>query len=469
MKTTEPMRTESDSCGFQEVPVSRYWGASTQRCLTQFYVDGKVMPLPVIHAFGWIKKAAALAHQELGLLDPQLAKVIIEAAAEVAEGTWDDHFPLGIWQTGSGTATHMNVNEVIANRANEKCGQPLGQKAPVHPNDHVNMGQSTNDTFGTAMHVALWGGVHDILLPALASLIHALKDQQSKGASVVKVGRTHLQDAAPLTLGDEWGAFVDTFEASQKRIMICVQDLTCLPQGGTAVGTGLNAHPQFASLFATHLSRLLNTSFTVHPAPFSLMSMHDAIVFLGQALSLLAGDLFKMGQDLRLLSSGPRAGLGELVLPQNEPGSSIMPGKVNPTHIESLLMICVHVQGLSSIVAQAGTSGQLQLNVMKPLIVSHMFDMITLLANGMNNLRQYCLEGITFQQDQIDRHVHNSLMLVTALTPHIGYDKAARMARYAFDHHCSLKEANRQLGYVSEKDFDRWIQVEAMAKPKAGA
>lgn len=457
-------RTEKDSLGSEEVASDRYWGASTERCLRLFRLKDR-MPRAVIHAFGAQKKAAAQANAKLGLMAHDLASVMIDVAEEVACGRLDDHFPLSLWQTGSGTATNMNVNEVIANRANEKLGTPLGAKSPVHPNDHVNMGQSTNDSFGTVMHIAAIQKMHQDVLPALEAFMRALEKNRDGFGTQVKVGRTHLQDAAPLRVADEWNAFVATLRATQNRLQASVKALLTLPQGGTAVGTGLNAHPKFSETFAQFLSEDLGYAFTAHPAPFHLMSMHDDCVALSNDLMILAGDLTKIANDLRFLSCGPRAGIDELMLPQNEPGSSIMPGKVNPTQIESTLMVCVQVQGLGSAVLAAGSSGQLQLNVMKPLIISNVLKMMTLLAETMNSLRCHCIEGVGLNEAVTAAHVSESLMLVTALVPHIGYDKATKLAQYAFERNCSLKEACRALGFVSGDDFDVWVNPARIARP----
>ena len=461
---TSPNRREQDSLGTEEVAQNRYWGASTERCRRLFNIGDK-MPLAVIHAFGLQKAAAAKANLKLGLMEDALASAIVSAAYEVVRGGLDDHFPLNIWQTGSGTATNMNVNEVIANRANEKLGAPLGEKSPIHPNDHVNLGQSTNDSFGTVMHIAAIKNMRERLFPALSTFIDTLIKKRDAFGEHIKIGRTHLQDAAPLGISDEWGAFVNTLLATKVRLEASSQALLTLPQGGTAVGTGLNAHPKFAQTFAELLSEDLEYTFKVHPSPFHLISMHDDCVALSNDLALLASDLLKIASDVRLLSCGPRAGINELALPQNEPGSSIMPGKVNPTQVESMIMVCVQVQGLSSAVTLAGSMGQLQLNVMKPLMISNVLTMITLLADSMNSLRIHCIEGITLNEVVTEDYVSKSLMLVTALAPHIGYDKATQMAKYAFEHNCSLKEASRALGFISEEDFEAWVDPAKMAKP----
>jgi fumarate hydratase class II len=465
---TSTVRTEKDSLGSEEVAGDRYWGASTERCLRLFQL-GDRMPHAVIHAFGAQKKAAAKANARFGLLPHDIASVLVEVAGEVACGRLDDHFPLSLWQTGSGTATNMNVNEVIANRANEKLGAALGTKSPVHPNDHVNMGQSTNDSFGTVMHVAALQKMHQKLFPALDAFIGALIKKRDSFGEHIKIGRTHLQDAAPLRVSDEWNAFINTLYGAKNRLDASVEALLTLPQGGTAVGTGLNAHPWFAETFAQFLSEDLGYTFKVHPSPFHLMSMHDDCVALSNDLMILAGDLAKIANDLRFLSCGPRAGIDELMLPQNEPGSSIMPGKVNPTQIESTLMVCVQVQGLGSAVLAAGSSGQLQLNVMKPLIIANVLKMMTLLAETMNSLRSCCIEGITLNEAVTGMYVSESLMLVTALAPHIGYDKATQLTQHAFNHKCSLKDAARALGLVSEDDFDAWVDPAKMARPHQGS
>ena len=458
-------RIEKDSLGSEEVSQDYYWGASTERCRKQFKIGTTRMPLGVIRAFGVHKKVAAHVNVSLRLLDESLGAVIIEAADEVARGILDDHFPLSIWQTGSGTATHMNVNEVIANRANEKLGAPLGSKSPVHPNDHVNKGQSSNDSFGTVMHISAVSQMHHQLWPALDHFIEAIMIKRDAFMDRVKIGRTHLQDAAPLRVGDEWGAFVHTLQASRKRLEVSTKALLTIAQGGTAVGTGLNAHPQFAQTFAKELSKETGHTFVPHDAPFFLMTMHDDLVALANDLSVLAGDLMKIANDLRLLSCGPRAGIGELILPQNEPGSSIMPGKVNPTQIESMLMVCVQAQALASAVSHAGASGQLQLNVMKPLIIHNILEIINLLSDSMYSMRIHCIDNLSVNEAVIGKSVDASLMLVTALVPHIGYDKASQMARYALENDCSLRQASHVLGFVSEEEFDRWVSSTKMARP----
>lgn len=447
-------RLEKDSAGEEYVEDTKYWGASTERARRLFQVSYQKMPLAVIHALGRIKQAAAFANNNLGLLDQPLAGAIQKAASEVAEGKWDEHFPLSIWQTGSGTATHMNVNEVVANRANELLGKPLGKKFPVHPNDHVNKGQSTNDTFGTAMHVATVRHLYVHLLPALKGVIAWARQKEKEWAGLVKVGRTHMQDATPMTLGQEFGAFRAMLEASEVRIKESLKELSLVAQGGTAVGTGLGAHPDFAARCTQKLSELTGFSFQPHTSPFYMMAMHDALVNVSWQLATLAGGLGKMASDLRLLSSGPRCGLGEVVLPANEPGSSIMPGKVNPTQIESLLMVCVHVEGAAHSVARAGASGQLQLNVMKPLIIGHLLNNIVSLTDGMNNFRTYCLEGIVPNEGRLKHYAETSLMVVTALSKHIGYDRAAAIAKRAVEKDWTLKQAALDLGYMDEEQFD---------------
>lgn len=459
---TYATRTETDSLGAVEVPADRYWGAQTGRSLTYFKIGEERMPLALIRAFGLQKQACAQVNQALGLLDATLAKAIIQAAQEVARGELDDHFPLTVWQTGSGTQTNMNANEVISNRAIELLRGTMGSKKPVHPNDHVNLSQSSNDSFPTVMHVAIARALHDQLFPALGSFQKRLEGKAYAFQHIIKIGRTHLQDATPLTLGQEFGAFAFQIAQDDKRIRSALPDVYALGQGGTAVGTGLNAPPQFGEKVAATLTELTGLPFTSAPNKFEALASHDALIFLGGALATLAASLTKIANDIRFLSSGPRCGLGELVLPANEPGSSIMPGKVNPTQAEALTMVAAHVMGLQTAVTFGGASGHFQLNVFKPLIADHLLRMIRLLADGMQSFGQHCLEGLQPQEEQIQQHLEKSLMLVTALTPHIGYDSAAQIAKKALEDHTTLKQAALSLRLVTETDFDTWVRPENM-------
>lgn len=456
------VRIERDSFGPIEVPVDRYWGAQTQRSLIHFNIGERRMPMELIHAFGLQKKAAALVNKRLGGLSPDIADAVVQAAEEVAAGQLNDHFPLKIYQTGSGTQTHMNVNEVISNRAIELLGGVLGSKTPVHPNDHVNQSQSSNDSFPTVMHIAVVRALQDQLFPALHLLEKALMDKAEAFQPIIKVGRTHLQDATPLTLGQEFGAF--GFQVSQniKWIRGSLPDLYALAQGGTAVGTGLNASSGFAEAFAEEISRLTGLPFTSAPNTFEALASHDTLVFLSGALNTLAASLMKIANDIRLLASGPRCGLGELILPENEPGSSIMPGKVNPTQAEALTMVAAQVIGMHTATTIAGASGHLQLNVFKPLIASNVLESISLLADGMHSFTRYCLEGIQPNQEKITHHLENSLMLVTALAPHIGYDAAAAIAKTANQEGLTLKQAALASGLVTEASFEAWVRPEEM-------
>ena len=456
------VRIERDSFGPIEVPVDRYWGAQTQRSLLHFNIGERRMPMGLIHAFGLQKKAAALVNKRLGGLSPDIADAVVQAAEEVAAGQLDDHFPLKIYQTGSGTQTHMNVNEVISNRAIELLGGVLGSKTPVHPNDHVNQSQSSNDSFPTVMHIAVVRALQDQLFPALHLLEKALMDKAEAFQAIIKVGRTHLQDATPLTLGQEFGAF--GFQVSQniKWIRGSLPDLYALAQGGTAVGTGLNASSGFAQAFAEEISRLTGLPLTSAPNRFEALASHDTLVFLSGAFNTLAASLMKIANDIRLLASGPRCGLGELILPENEPGSSIMPGKVNPTQAEALTMVAAQVIGMHTATTIAGASGHLQLNVFKPLIASNVLESISLLSDGMHSFTRYCLEGIQPNQEKITHHLENSLMLVTALAPHIGYDAAAAIAKTANQEGLTLKQAALASGLVTEASFEAWVRPEEM-------
>ena len=458
-------RLERDTMGAVEVPADRYWGAQTERSLENFPIGTERMPLPLIHAFGLQKKAAALANMSLGDLPERLGNAIAAAADEVMAGCLDEHFPLVVWQTGSGTQTNMNVNEVIANRAIELLGGALGSKTPVHPNDHVNMSQSSNDSFPTAMHIATVTEIHQRLLPALRHLQEALSERSRAFADIVKIGRTHLQDATPVTLGQEFGAYARQVELGIARVEACLPRLFPLAQGGTAVGTGLNARPQFAERFVSKLVELSGLPFTSAVNKFEALAAHDALVEVSGALNVIAASATKIANDIRLLGSGPRSGLGEITLPENEPGSSIMPGKVNPTQAEALTMVAAQVMGNHVTITIAGSQGHLELNVFKPVIIYNLLQSIRLLADASRSFADRCIVGIEANRERIEELLHRSLMLVTALTPHIGYDKAAEIAKKAHREQLTLKEAALALGYVSEEDFGRWVRPEDMLEP----
>jgi fumarate hydratase class II len=466
MSTDRPAtRTETDSLGLVEVPADRYYGAQTARSLKYFAIGDDVMPRPVVRAFGVLKKAAALANRDLGKLPPEQAGLIVRAAEEVIDGRLDDQFPLRVWQTGSGTQTNMNANEVIANRANELAGAPLGKKSPVHPNDHVNMSQSSNDTFPTAMHIAAAQEIDRRLLPAVTGLRDALAAKAAEYADLIKIGRTHLMDAVPLTLGDEFSGYVTQLDQGVERIRGTLPGLYELALGGTAVGTGLNAPPGFAEKAAAHIARLTGLPFVPAANFFAALAAHDALVAASGALRTLACALMKVANDIRWLGSGPRCGLGELRLPENEPGSSIMPGKVNPTQSEALTMVCCQVIGNDTAVALAGSQGNFELNVFKPVIIHNVLHSTRLLADACRSFAEHCVAGLEPDRERIARHLHNSLMLVTALNPHIGYDKAAKAAQKAHAEGTSLREACVALGLFSGEDFDRLVRPEAMARP----
>jgi fumarate hydratase class II len=459
-------RTERDSMGPIEVPAEALWGAQTERSRRFFRIGEERMPLAVVRAFGLQKKAAARANRALGLLEDKLADAIERAADEVMGGALDAHFPLVVWQTGSGTQSNMNANEVIANRANQLLGSPLGSKSPVHPNDHVNLGQSSNDSFPTVMHLATVAEIHERLLPALERLRAALAERAQAFGDIVKIGRTHLQDAVPLTLGQEFSAYVRQVALGIERVLGCLPHLYELAQGGTAVGTGLNAHRDFATTFAGEASALTGRPFVSAPNKFEALAAHDALVHCSGALNTVAASLMKIGNDVRLLASGPRAGIAEISLPENEPGSSIMPGKVNPTQCEALTMVAAQVMGNHVAVTIAGASGHLELNVFKPVIVANVLRSIRLLADACDSFTEHCVSGIAADRDRIAELVERSLMLVTALSPHIGYDKAAEIAKRAHKEGTSLREAALASGYVTAQQFDDWVRPEAMIAPE---
>ena len=464
-KASAPMRTESDSMGQIEVPADRYYGAQTARSLIHFAIGKDTMPPELIRAFGILKKACALVNQDLGKLSREKAQLIVQAADEVISGKLDEHFPLRIWQTGSGTQTNMNANEVISNRAIEMAGGMMGSKKPIHPNDDVNMSQSSNDTFPAAMHIAAATETARRLQPALKTLRDALDDKAKEFAGIVKIGRTHLQDATPLTLGQEFSGYVSLLDRDAGRVAFALDGLYDLAIGGTAVGTGLNAHPEFAERAARKIAEQTGLPFRSHPNKFAALSAHDEIVFASGALKTLAASLMKIANDIRWLASGPRCGLGELTLPENEPGSSIMPGKVNPTQSEALTMVAVQVMGSDAAIGFAGSQGNFELNVFKPVMIFNYLNSVELLADACNSFVEHCVRGIQANRETIDRYVHNSLMLVTALAPKIGYDKAAKVAKTAHREHISLREAAIKLGYVTPEEFDRLVKPEDMTHP----
>jgi len=457
-------RIEFDTMGEVEVAADRYWGAQTERSLHHFAIGQDLMPIEVIHAFGILKKAAALTNAGLGKLDKDKAKLIVQAAEEVADGKLDDHFPLKVWQTGSGTQSNMNSNEVIANRAIEIAGGVLGSKDPVHPNDHVNMSQSSNDTFPTAMYIAAARTVHAKVLPAVTALKDALAVKAKAFDSIVKIGRTHLQDAVPLTLGQEFSAYVAQLEADISHIETTMPHVYQLALGGTAVGTGINSHPKFAKTAAKHIAKLTGLPFVSADNKFASLAAHDAIVMASGALKTLAVSLMKIANDIRWLGSGPRSGLGELVLPSNEPGSSIMPGKVNPTQCEALTMVCTQVMGNDTVISVAGSQGNFELNVYKPVMIYNFLHSANILSDSCERFTEFCVEGLQADEQRISEHLNNSLMLVTALNPHIGYDKAAAIAKKAHQDGSTLKQACLELGYLSEDEFNKYVDPGKMVR-----
>jgi len=458
-------RIEKDSMGEIQVPENAYYGAQTARSLENFNIGTEIMPLEVIRAFGILKKAAAMVNCELGLLAEDKAKLITAAADEIIAGKMDEQFPLRVWQTGSGTQSNMNVNEVIANRAIEIAGGCLGSKDPVHPNDHVNMSQSSNDTFPTAMHIAVTTAIHQRLLPEVKALHALVQKKRQEFAEIVKIGRTHLMDAVPLTLGQEFSGYAEQLHRGHRRIEQCLPRLYELAIGGTAVGTGLNTHPEFAERVAKRIAELTGLPFVSAPNKFEALAAHDTMVETSGALKTLAASLNKIANDVRWLGSGPRCGIGELRLPANEPGSSIMPGKVNPTQCEALTMIAAQVVGNDMTVAMAGASGNFELNVFKPVIVYNLLQSVRLLADGCKSFGERCVAGLEANKKVIDAYVHNSLMLVTALSPHIGYDKAAQIAHEAHHKGITLKEAAVSLGYLTAEQFEKIVVPENMIGP----
>jgi fumarate hydratase class II len=464
-QTRHQTRVETDSFGPIEVPADRYWGAQTERSLRNFRIGTERMPRPLLHALAVIKRAAAEVNHELGSLDARRAKAIVRAAQEVIDGKLDDHFPLTVWQTGSGTQTNMNVNEVIAARANELLGGKRGAHAPVHPNDHVNMSQSSNDCFPSAMHIAAAAEITRRLLPALAHLHAALERKRKEFAHIVKIGRTHTQDATPLTLGQEFSGYAAQVKSGRERVSQALKHVYPLAQGGTAVGTGLNSKPRFAALVAKRIAALTGLPFVSAPNKFEALASHDPIVFVHGALASVATGLFKIANDIRLLGSGPRSGLGELILPANEPGSSIMPGKVNPTQTEAVTMVCCQVFGNNTTITVAASQGHFELNVYKPVIAYALLQSVRLLADVAMSFTDHCVTGIRADEARIRELMERSLMLVTALAPRIGYERAAEIAKAAYAAGTTLREEAIRLGYVSAAEFDHLIRPEKMIRP----
>jgi len=458
-------RIETDSMGEVKVPNDKYYGAQTARSLLNFNIGREKFPEEFIKALAIVKKAAALVNKDLGKLAADKADLIVKAADEIIAGKLDEHFPLVVWQTGSGTQTNMNVNEVISNRAIEMTGGKLGSKNPIHPNDDVNKSQSTNDVFPTAMHVAAVMEVHELLIPAITKLRDALKKKSDEFAGIVKIGRTHLMDATPLTLGQEFSGYVQQLTNGLKRIDGVLPHLCELAIGGTAVGTGLNAHPQFAVKVSAKIAEITHLPFISAPNKFEALAAHDALVEFSGILKTLAVSLIKIANDIRWLGSGPRCGIGELLLPENEPGSSIMPGKVNPTQPEAVTMVCAHILGNDVTVNFAGASGNFELNVFKPVIIFNVLQSIRLMADVCVNFTDHCVVGIEANKGMIEKHLRNSLMLVTALNPHIGYDKAAQVVKKAHKEHMTLKEAALALGFLKEEEFDRIVDPKKMIGP----
>ena len=459
-------RIETDSMGEVQVPADKYWGAQTQRSFENFKIGTEKMPLPLIRALGVQKKAAALANMELGVLDKKLADAIITASEEVMSGKLNDHFPLAVWQTGSGTQTNMNINEVVANRAIEILGGVIGSKKPVHPNDHVNYGQSSNDTFPTVMHIAAVEQIHHALIPALEHLEEALGKKADEFMKIIKIGRTHLQDATPVTLGQEFSGYAKQIEYGIERIQSCLPRLSQLAQGGTAVGTGLNCKKGFAELFAKKVSEITKIPFTTAENKFESMAAHDAIVEASGAANTIAVSLMKIANDIRLLGSGPRCGIGEIHLPENEPGSSIMPGKVNPTQSEAMTMVCTQVMGNHVTVTIAGSNGHFELNVFKPVLIYNLLQSIRLLADACRSFTDNCVVGIEPNKERITKLLNDSLMLVTALNPVIGYDNAAKIAKKALHDNKTLKEVAIELKLLTAEEFDKAVRPEDMLGPK---
>ena len=458
-------RVESDSMGEVEVPADKYWGAQTQRSFENFKIGTEKMPLPLIRALGVQKKAAAMTNMELGALDKKLGQAIVQASEEVMDGSLNDHFPLVVWQTGSGTQTNMNINEVVSNRAIEILGGVMGSKKPVHPNDHVNMGQSSNDSFPTVMHIAAVEQMHHELIPALEHLNTALQKKSAEFKDIIKIGRTHLQDATPVTLGQEFSGYATQVRYGVARVKSCLPRLSQLAQGGTAVGTGLNCKKGFPELFARHVSTITDIPFITAENKFEAMAAHDAIVEASGAANTIACSLMKIANDIRLLGSGPRCGIGEIHLPENEPGSSIMPGKVNPTQSEAMTMVCTQIMGNHTTISVAGSNGHFELNVFKPVLIYNLLQSIRLLADACKSFTDNCVIGIEPNKERIKKLLDDSLMLVTALNPVIGYDKAAQIAKKALRDGKTLKEVAVELKLLSAEDFDKAVRPELMIGP----
>jgi len=459
-------RKEKDSMGILEVPDDRYYGAQTQRSLNNFKIGEERFQRELIRAYGILKKAAASVNEKAGKLDSKLAAVIREAADEVIDGNLDDHFPLVVWQTGSGTQSNMNFNEVIANRAIEKLGGELGSKDPVHPNDHVNMGQSTNDTFPTAINIAAVESTINQLLPGLKKLLKSLVKKEKEFDAIIKLGRTHLQDATPLSLGQEFSGYASALRHGVSRIEKSLDHCYELAMGGTAVGTGINSFEGFGEQVANEISNLTGLPFKTAENKFEALGGQDSIVELSSALKTVSGSLFKIANDIRWLASGPRSGIGEILIPANEPGSSIMPGKVNPTQCEAMTMVCTQVMGNDVTISVAGASGNFELNVYRPVIAYNIIQSIRLLTDACDSFRVHCVDGIEANEERIRLNLYNSLMLVTALNSHIGYDKAAEVAKKAYEDNLSLREAIIDLGYMSGEEFDQLVQPEKMIRPE---
>ena len=458
-------RIETDSMGEIEVPANKYWGAQTERSLHHFNIGKDIMPLEVTHAFGILKKAAALTNHELGKLTDDKKNLICKAAEEVYQGKLDEHFPLHVWQTGSGTQSNMNTNEVISNRAIEMAGGAMGSKKPIHPNDDVNMSQSSNDTFPTAMHIAAAMTIKNELIPAVLALKDGLEAKRVEFNDIIKIGRTHLQDAVPLTMGQEFSGYIAQLDACIERIEDTLPEIYELALGGTAVGTGLNTHPDFAVKAAKHIADISGIPFSSAPNKFAALASHEPMVMAHSAMKALACALMKIANDIRWLGSGPRCGIGELHLPENEPGSSIMPGKVNPTQAEAMTMVCVQVMGNDTAVTIADSQGNFELNVYKPVIIHNLLHSANLLKDTCRSFLEFCVEGLEVNHDKVDEYLHNSLMLVTALNQYIGYDKAAKIAKTAHLDKSSLKQAAIKLGFLTEAQFDEYVKPEEMVHP----
>lgn len=463
---TEKYRIEKDSFGEIKVPADKYYGAQTGRSLINFPIGDEKMPKIFIESLAILKRSAAIVNKNMGLLDSNIADAIVKAADEVISGKMNDNFPLSIWQTGSGTQTNMNMNEVLSNRAIEIMGGEIGSKSPVHPNDHVNYSQSSNDTFPTAMHIASVKSIHEKLLPALQKLLQELKIKQDKFKNIIKIGRTHLQDATPLTLGQEFSGYVTQIEKNIDRIKASLNNLYQLAQGGTAVGTGINSKKGFAENFAKEVAQYTSLPFVTAKNKFESLAAHDAIIEASGSLNVLAASLMKIANDIRFLGSGPRCGLGEISLPENEPGSSIMPGKVNPTQCEALTMICAQVMGNNVAITVGGANGHFELNVFKPMMIYNLLQSINLLADGADSFAQRCITGIVANENKITEIMNKSLMLVTALNPHIGYDNATKIAKNAHKKGLTLKESAIELKLLTEEQFDKWVVPETMINPK---